>query len=68
MKLHLNNPNLAINGGTPLRVDKWYDNFSLGEEEKKAAIRSLDSGYLSLFEDKYSLQLQQFFSYLRKLE
>ena len=31
-----------------------YDNFSLGEEEKKAAIRSLDSGYLSLFEGSHT--------------
>jgi dTDP-4-amino-4,6-dideoxygalactose transaminase len=46
--------NLAINGGTPIRTKPWLDNFTTGEEEKKAVCRALDSGYLSLFEGSYS--------------
>ena len=45
---------LAINGGKPLRVKPWIDNFTTGIEEKEAAIRTIESGYLSLFEGSNS--------------
>lgn len=51
--LNLSRPELAINGGTPVRERPWKDNFTIGEEEKVAAIRVLDSGYLSLFEGSH---------------
>lgn len=41
---------LAINGGSPVRSRPWLDNFTVGEEEKRAALAVLESGYLSLFE------------------
>jgi dTDP-4-amino-4,6-dideoxygalactose transaminase len=44
---------LALNGGTPVRTRPWLDNFTTGEDEKRAALRVLDSGYLSLFEGSY---------------
>lgn len=50
----LRNKNLAINGGVPIRSKPWSDNFTIGEEEKQAAIRVFESGYLSLFEGSYS--------------
>ena len=52
--LRLDNPELAINGGRPVRAKRWADNFSTGEEEKQAALRVLDSGYLSLFEGSHT--------------
>lgn len=54
MKLNLSNPELAINGGTPVREKPWLDNFSTGEEEKKAVLRVMDTGYLSLFEGSHT--------------
>ncbi len=51
--LNLGRANLAINGGKPIRTKPWQDNFTIGEEEKAAAMRVLDSGYLSLFEGSY---------------
>ena len=53
MNLDLSRSNLAINGGKPVRIKKWLDNFSTGEEEKQAALRALNSGYLSLFEGSH---------------
>ena len=50
MKRFFNHKSLAINGGCPVRADKWSDNFTTSEEEKEAVIRVMDSGYLSLFE------------------
>jgi len=44
---------LAINGGTPIRTKPWLDNFTTGEEEKRAAIAAIESGYLSLFEGSH---------------
>ena len=44
---------LAIDGGTPIRSKPWLDNFTTGEEEKKAVLEVLDSGYLSLFEGSH---------------
>ena len=41
---------LAVNGGPPVRTKPWLDNFTTGAEERQAAIRVLDRGYLSLFE------------------
>ncbi|MFZ5447597.1 MAG: DegT/DnrJ/EryC1/StrS family aminotransferase [Thermodesulfobacteriota bacterium] len=48
------NKDLAINGGPPVRTKPWLDNFTIGEEEKQAARRALDSGYLSLFEGSHA--------------
>lgn len=45
---------LAINGGDPVRTRRWYDNFTTAEEEKDAAIRVLERGYLSLFEGSHT--------------
>ena len=56
MKIDLKKDHLAINGGTPYRSleKKWLDNFTTGEEEKKAVMRVFDSGYLSLFEGSHT--------------
>ena len=53
-KFDLNNKSLAINGGKPIRKKPWMDNFTIGEEEKSAAIRAINSGYLSLFEGSHT--------------
>ena len=53
MHLDLKNEELAINGGTPVRTKPWMDNFTVGNEEKQAVLRVLDSGYLSLFEGSH---------------
>ncbi len=45
---------LAVNGGTPVRTAPWLDNFTLGEEEKRAACEVIESGYLSLFEGSHT--------------
>jgi dTDP-4-amino-4,6-dideoxygalactose transaminase len=37
-----------------VRTKPWLDNFTIGPEEKQAACRVLDSGYLSLFEGSHS--------------
>lgn len=50
----LTNRDLAINGGSPVRTRPWLDNFTVGEEEKRAAMAVLESGYLSLFEGSHS--------------
>lgn len=52
--MNLKNPALAINGGTPIRTKPWLDNFTTGEEEKKAAVEVLNGGYLSLFEGSHT--------------
>jgi dTDP-4-amino-4,6-dideoxygalactose transaminase len=44
---------LAVNGGTPVRTAPWLDNFTLGEEEKRAACEAIETGYLSLFEGNH---------------
>ncbi len=49
-KLNLDAKNLAINGGKRYRKKSWSDNFTIGYREKIAALKSLSSGYLSLFE------------------
>ena len=49
----LDSKELAINGGTPVRTKPWMDNFTIGEEEKRAVLDVLDSGYLSLFEGSH---------------
>jgi perosamine synthetase len=54
MKININQPNLALNGGCPIRSTPWLDNFTLGEEEKSAVIKVMDSGYLSLFEGSHT--------------
>jgi len=53
-KIDLSSPNLAINGGTPVRTKPWLDNFTTNEDEKAAVLRVLDSGYLSLFEGSHT--------------
>ncbi len=57
MNLNLDNPNLAINGGSPIRTKGWKDNFTTGDEEKKAVLRVFDNGYLSLFEGSHTPDL-----------
>ena len=53
-KIDLVSPELAINGGIPQRTKPWLDNFTVGDKEKEAIIRVIDSGYLSLFEGSYT--------------
>ncbi|MEM4326259.1 MAG: DegT/DnrJ/EryC1/StrS family aminotransferase, partial [Candidatus Pacearchaeota archaeon] len=52
-RLNLGRKELAINGGKPVRKRPWLDNFTLGKEEKQAAIKVIERGYLSLFEGSY---------------
>ena len=54
MQIDLSRPELAINGGKPVRTKPWLDNITTGEEEKQAAMRVFDSGYLSLFEGSHT--------------
>lgn len=54
MKINLKNKDLAINGGNPVRKKTWIDNYTCGDEEKKAAARAIDSGYLSKFEGSFT--------------
>jgi len=54
MKIKLDQAELAINGGRPIRDRPWIDNFTTGEEEKRAVLRVLDGGYLSLFEGSHN--------------
>lgn len=42
-------PNLAINGGKPVRTKFFPDYITIGEEEKKEVMKVLDSGNLSQF-------------------
>ena len=51
--MNLKDTRLAIKGGKPVRTKPWFDNFTIGEEEKKAVCKVLDSGYLSLFEGSH---------------
>lgn len=53
-RINLDRKKLAINGGNPIRTKPWIDNITTGEEEKRAAIRVLESGYLSLFEGSHT--------------
>ena len=52
--INTENKSLAINGGIPVRAKTWQDNFTVGEEEKLALSRVIDSGYLSLFEGSHT--------------
>lgn len=54
MKLDLLRPDLAVNGGVPLRTRPWKDNFTTGRAEERAAVRAIRSGYLSLFEGSHT--------------
>jgi len=54
MSLNLNRPDLAVNGGSPLRTKAWLDNYTTGDEEKVAALESMDTGYISLFEASFT--------------
>jgi len=45
---------LAIDGGQPVRRRGWQDNFTTGDEEKRAVLDVLQSGYLSLFEGSHT--------------
>ena len=40
--IDLSKPELAINGGQPLRLKPWLDNFTTSEEEKIAVMRVMD--------------------------
>jgi len=53
-KIDLNRSCLAINGGEPVRTKPWIDNFTLGHEEKAAALEAIESGYLSKFEGSFT--------------
>ena len=53
-RIDLNRKILAINGGKPIRVKPWLNNFTIGDEEKEAVLRVLESGYLSLFEGSHA--------------
>lgn len=54
MELNLSRPDLAINGGKPVRTKPWLDNITTGNEEKQAVMRVFDGGYLSLFEGSHT--------------
>lgn len=54
MPLDLTKPTLAVNGGTPVRTKGWLDNFTFGEEDKRAAVAAIESGYLSKFEGSFT--------------
>ncbi len=54
MPLNLKSPTLAINGGKPVRMRQWFDNFTFDEKEKAAAVSAIDSGYLSKFEGSFT--------------
>lgn len=41
---------LAIHGGSPIRTKIWPDHKTTGPEEIRAALKVLESGYLSLYE------------------
>ena len=57
MRIDLSRPELALNGGRPVRTKLWLDNITTGNEEKMAAMRVFDSGYLSLFEGSHTSDL-----------
>lgn len=54
MPLNLASPDLAINGAAPVRTRPWLDNFTFGDEEKRAAVAAIESGYLSKFEGSFT--------------
>ncbi len=54
INVDLTRSELAVNGGTPVRTHGWLGNFTTGIGEKEAALRVLDSGYLSLFEGSHT--------------
>jgi perosamine synthetase len=67
----LMSPELAINGGSPVRTKPWFDNFTTGEEEKRAAVSVIETGYLSLFEGSHAPELPFSFwggPYVQRLE
>lgn len=54
MRLNLERNELAINGGKPVRTKPWLDNFTFGDEEKRAAVAAIETGYLSKFEGSHT--------------
>ncbi len=54
MTLNLAHSHLAMNGGSPVRQKPWVDNFTTGMEEQQAAVRAMESGYLSKFEGSHT--------------
>ncbi len=44
---------LAIHGGKPVRIKPWLGNLTLGKEERDAACRTIQEGFLSLFEGSH---------------
>jgi len=53
-KIDLNSSKLAINGGDPIRSVPWLDNYTIGDQEKDAAIAAINTGYLSKFEGSFT--------------
>lgn len=53
-EIDLSRSELAINGAPPLRTKPWLDNFTMGSEERAAALRVIDHGYMSLFEGSHT--------------
>lgn len=53
-KINLQQKNLAINGGSPVRTAPWIDNLTIDTREKDAIFSVLESGYLSLFEGSHN--------------
>lgn len=45
---------LALHGGSKVRTKPWIDNFTTGEEEKRAVLEAMDTGYLSKFEGSFT--------------
>lgn len=71
MRLNLKQKKLAVNGGSPVRAKPWLDNFTFGEEEKRAAIEAIETGYLSKFEGSFTPDYPFSFSggpYVQQLE
>ena len=71
MPINLERRELAVNGGAPVRTKPWLDNFTLGEEEKTAAVRAIETGYLSKFEGSHTPDYPFSFKggpYVQKLE
>jgi perosamine synthetase len=54
LPLKLDDPGLAVNGGSRVRENPWLDNFTFGDEEKRAAVAAIESGYLSKFEGSHT--------------
>jgi dTDP-4-amino-4,6-dideoxygalactose transaminase len=54
VKIDITRACLAVNGGRLVRTAPWLDNFTFGEEEKRAAVAAIETGYLSKFEGSHT--------------